>query len=70
MWRLVRSLRMAGAVVNASDVNGKTPGQVAYEEDVRRCPNYEHGEPRATWSMLKPWVQETWERDPTPRNYK
>lgn len=53
----------------------KTPGQLAYEEDVRRHPNYDDGSPRHGWEEL-PYSASTveaihwsWERNPTPRNW-
>lgn len=45
----------------------KTPGQIAYEEDVRRRPNYPDGGPRPPWSRLDELTQWSWERNPTPR---
>jgi len=47
-----------------------TPGQRAYTEDCRRRPTYHDGVTRAEWSDLSPIVQETWERNPTPRDYQ
>lgn len=44
-----------------------TAGQRAYEEDVRREPNYPNGSPRVPWMQLEPLAQWSWERDPTPR---
>lgn len=49
----------------------KTPGQVAYEEDVRRKPNYPGGPSRrVTWDQLDYSAKLSWERDPTPREYE
>lgn len=45
----------------------KTPGQIAYEEDVRRCPLYHDGTPRRSWSSLCEVARWSWERNPTPR---
>lgn len=45
----------------------KTPGQLAYEEDVRRKPTYDGGLARAAWDKLADHVKESWERNPTPR---
>lgn len=39
----------------------KTPGQIAYEKDVRRIPNYHDGTPRKTWGELDTFLQQTWE---------
>ena len=48
-----------------------TPGEIAYIEDVRRQPIYLHtGEPRLTWAQLDAWVKQSWERQPTPREWK
>lgn len=45
-----------------------TPGQLAYEEDLRRCPNYHDGTPRKTWDQLT-FERQSWQRNPTPRDY-
>lgn len=45
----------------------KTPGQIAYEEDVRRQPTYHDGSPRRPWDQLGDAVQWDWERNPTPK---
>ena len=47
-----------------------TPGQKAYEEDVRRCPTYHDGKPRKTWARLCPLARDSWEKNPTPRTFK
>lgn len=47
----------------------KTPGQRAYEEDVRRMPTYHDGAPRATWNDLSSAFQANWERNPAPRDW-
>ncbi len=45
-------------------------GQEAYEEDVKRQPIYPwNGEPRRVWRDLSPAVRNTWEQNPTPRDY-
>jgi hypothetical protein len=49
---------------------GKTPGQIAYEEDCRRHPRYHTGELRRTWDALSNVIQHSWERQPTPRDYQ
>ncbi len=46
-----------------------TPGQAAYEEDVRRRPLYHDNTPRKAWSALNEVEQYTWEREPTPREW-
>lgn len=49
----------------------KTPGQLAYEEDVRRQPRYsDDGPPRKQWHELDQGVQSTWHKEPTPREWK
>ena len=56
----------------------KTPGQIAYEEDCRRCPRHDDGSARPTWEGLSAVYVETtaqairgtWERNPTPRQWK
>lgn len=47
----------------------KSPGQLAYEEDVRRMPYYPSGTcgPRQSWELLEPAVRQAWEKNPTPR---
>lgn len=44
-----------------------TPGQAAYERELAAQPTYPDGTPRQQWSQLKPWAQQSWERDPTAR---
>ena len=46
-----------------------TPGELAYIEDVRRRPTYDGGEPRAAWSQLDAVIRQSWERNPTPRDW-
>jgi len=46
-----------------------TPGEFAYSEDVRRCPNYHTGERRPTWAQLDYHAKVSWERNPTPRDW-
>lgn len=53
---------------------GKTPGQLAYEEDVRDQPLHHDGAPRPSWGQLAAiygrdaqLIYETWERNPTAR---
>ena len=45
----------------------KTPGQLAYEADVRACPAYHDGTPRSSWEGLSDIARWSWERNPTPR---
>jgi hypothetical protein len=47
-----------------------TPGQAAYVEDCRRRPHYPDGQLRRSWDKLEDYVQATWERDPTPREWE
>ena len=52
----------------------KTPGQIAYEEDVRRKPNYHPRvdgtvRPRRTWDELDAVTKRSWEINPTPRSW-
>lgn len=47
----------------------KSPGQLAYEADVRAAPKYPDGAPRRSWAALPPIVRDTWERNSTPRDY-
>ena len=47
-----------------------TPGEAAYREDVRRRPAYDKGAPRPTWAQLDDHAKASWERDPTPREWK
>lgn len=50
-----------------------TPGQLAYEEDLRREPFYPsvpgvyEGRPRRTWDQLSEVERWSWERNPTVR---
>jgi len=44
-------------------------GRLAYEEDVRRCPNYDDGTPRKRWDQLTSIEQFTWRQMPKPRDY-
>ena len=46
-----------------------TPGEFAYNEDVRRRPTYDKGAPRPTWAQLDYHAKVSWERDPTPREW-
>ena len=47
----------------------KTPGQLAYEEDVRRQPTYHKADPRKTWDQLAQWARDQWNNDPRPREF-
>lgn len=55
----------------------KTPGQLAYERDLKKIPNYPPdcgaafaGKPRPTWEELKEYARWSWERNPTDRHWK
>lgn len=41
-----------------------TPGQIAYQEDVRRRPTYGDGTPRKSWEELCDVARWSWEREP------
>lgn len=43
--------------VGNSNSTIKSPGQIAYEEDVRRRPTYDTGEARAGWDKLEEWTR-------------
>jgi hypothetical protein len=47
----------------------KTPGQLAYEEDVRLSPTYQDGTPRLRWDQLDEVRRWSWERNATPRQH-
>lgn len=48
----------------------KTQGQAAYETDCERQPTYHDGQPRKVWAQLPDYAQRSWERNPTPREYR
>lgn len=54
-------------VVNSTPIF-MTPGRIAYEADMRRCPFYHDNAPRRTWEQLSPEARWSWERNPTPRD--
>lgn len=45
----------------------KTPGQIAYETELRAKPLYHDGTARKTWNRLDNLSRRSWERNPTPR---
>jgi hypothetical protein len=47
----------------------KTPGQIAYEIDCERKPTYHTGERRPAWAALEAYAKQSWERNPTPREW-
>ncbi|MGP1715574.1 MAG: hypothetical protein ACTS9Y_00210 [Methylophilus sp.] len=47
----------------------KTPGQQAYEKDVRIIPLYPDGQHRKTWGELDDGIKRSWEINPKPRDY-
>jgi len=56
--------------MSSTPTTAKSRGQLAYEEDVRRCPVYEDGTPRKPWSKLPDYAKDSWQRKPYPRNHK
>lgn len=50
--------------------NAEMAAKAVYEEDVRRWPNYDNGEPRKTWEQLSEISRWSWIRDPRPRDLK
>jgi hypothetical protein len=69
-----KMLELALSAQGAGDRSTKTPGQIAYEEDVRRKPGYHPRvdgtvRPRRTWDELDRVVQQSWELNPTPRDW-
>ena len=51
-----------------------SPGQIAYEEDVRRRPHYHPRVdgtvvPRLPWTQLGAMEKWSWEKNPTPRGW-
>jgi hypothetical protein len=49
--------------------HNQTPGEIAYNEDVRRRPTYDKGAPRPAWAALETHAKQSWERNPTPRDW-
>lgn len=49
--------------------HNQTLGEIAYNEDVRRRPTYDHGKPRLKWAHLADWMKRSWEDKPTPRDW-
>lgn len=47
----------------------KSAGQLAYEEDCQRRPFYDDGTARRPWDSLSAAYQDTWHRNPTPREW-
>ena len=47
----------------------KTPGQIAYEQDVEQRPLYHDGRPRRPWEELCAAAKSSWERNPSPRDW-
>jgi len=45
----------------------KTPGQVAYEAELKVVPTYHDSQQRKSWSQLGEVERWSWERNPTPR---
>ena len=56
------------------EARSMSPGQIAYEEDVRRKPHYHPREdgtvvPRLPWAQLGAMEKWSWEKNPTPRSW-
>lgn len=49
------------------DAMNKSPGQIAYEQELLVRPNYHDGMPRKSWHSLPDYAQVSWEKNPTPR---
>jgi hypothetical protein len=47
-----------------------TPGELAYIEDCRRQPAYHDGAKRKAWRELPAYARNSWELNPTPRDYR
>lgn len=47
----------------------KTTGQKAYEEDCARQPRYHDTTTRLVWLQLPEYAKQSWEKNPTPREY-
>lgn len=45
----------------------KSPGQIAYEQELQIVPNYHDGTKRPPWSKLCDVAKWSWERNPKPR---
>lgn len=48
-------------------MSNKTPGQIAYEQDVALMPTYDDGGVRRSWFEIKASARMSWERKPFPR---
>lgn len=46
---------------------GKSPGQLAYEADVKLNPHYPDGAQRPNWDNLCAIAKHSWEKNPRPR---
>ncbi|WP_176331406.1 hypothetical protein [Burkholderia vietnamiensis] len=67
MMQLGRHEQVSRGRLAATQHDGKTPGQRAYERDVERHPTHQDGSKRPEWGQLKDYQRFTWERDPTDR---
>lgn len=45
----------------------KSPGQIAFENDVAMMPTYDDGSARHKWSEIGDMARLSWERNPSPR---
>lgn len=48
----------------------KSAGQLAYEADVTARPRYDDGTARKRWTELCEVARYSWDRNPTPRNWR
>lgn len=48
----------------ASRTPSKTPGQLAYEDDLSRWPTYSDGRERPVWDAADEYLRLSWERAP------
>jgi len=55
--------------MGTTNMERKTLGQIAYEEDCNRRPTYPDGSKRKPWSQLDSWARLSWERNPTAREW-
>lgn len=56
------------ALITEEVVIEKTPGQIAYEEDLYKRPTYADGSPRKSWKNMDEISRSSWERNPKPRS--
>ena len=61
--------RMRPPASRGPEMENMTPGERAYNIDCERKPTYHDGSLRLCWSQLSRHVQDSWERNPTPREW-